>query len=273
VTGANSGLGLATARALARHGAHVILAARTTERCAVAADQVRSSDPNAALTTVAGDLASLAGVRALATAIRSLDARLDILVNNAGVVRAHRHETIDGLEWTFAVNHLAPFLLTRLLLPALAPSARVVVVTSDAHRDVSLDLDNLQLTTGYDPLLAYRRSKLANILFAGTLARRAAELSVVAVAPGIVATGIVREAPGPLQAAWAALGRSASDAARTIVDAAVDPAWIGTTMRYCSEGRERPPSTEAIDEALGDRLWDVSAALTRTPAWPVALRE
>lgn len=273
VTGANAGLGLATARQLAHAGAHVVLAARTVERGDAAAAHIRESEPDADLSVVAGDFGSLAGVRALAESVRRTYPQLDVLVNNAGVVRAHRHETVDGFEWTFAVNHLAPFLLTRLLVPSMGAGGRVVVVTSDAHRDVSLDLDDLQATRAYDPLVAYRRSKLANVLFARTLARRAPDLSVFSVAPGIVATGIVREAPTALQEAWATRGRSARDAARTIVHAAADPALAGTTMRYFSEGRELSPSAGACDDALGDALWDVSAALTGTPAWPVALTE
>lgn len=273
VTGANAGLGLATARQLAQAGAHVLLAARTHDRGETAAQHIRESVPGAALSVVAGDLSSLAGVRTLADAVRRRHSRLDVLVNNAGVVRVHRHETVDGFEWTFAVNHLAAFLLTRLLLSSMNDGGRVVVVTSDAHRDVSLDLDDLHATRAYDPLVAYRRSKLANILFARTLASRAPELSVFAVAPGIVATGIVREAPTALQEAWAARGRSARDGARTIVHAAADPALTGTTQRYFSEGRELSPSAEACDEELGNRLWDVSAALTGTPASPVGLTE
>lgn len=273
VTGANAGLGLATARQLAHAGAHVILGARTRERGEAAADHIREGDPASHVSVVAGDLSSLAGVRALADSVRRSHPRLDVLVNNAGVVRVHRHETIDGFEWTFAVNHLAPFLLTRLLLPSIPAGGRVVVVTSDAHRDVSLDLDDLHATRAYDPLVAYRRSKLANILFARALASRAPDRSVFAVAPGIVATGIVREAPPALQEAWAARGRSARDGARTIVHAAADPSLTGTTQRYFSEGRELSPSADACSDELGNRLWDVSATLTATPASPVALTE
>lgn len=171
------------------------------------------------------------------------------------------------------MNHLAPFLLTRLLMPAMDAGGRVVVVTSDAHRDVSLDLGDLHATRAYDPLVAYRRSKLANVLFARTLALRAPELSVFAVAPGIVATDIVREAPSALQEAWATRGRPAREAARTIVHAAADPALAGTTLRYFSEGRELSPSAGACDDALGERLWEISAVLTGTPAWPVSLTE
>ncbi|MFN7916640.1 MAG: SDR family NAD(P)-dependent oxidoreductase [Vicinamibacterales bacterium] len=273
VTGANAGLGLAAARQLAHAGAHVVLAARTMERGETAAAHIRESEPAARLSVVAGDFSSLSGVRALAGAVRRACPRLDVLINNAGVVRAHRHETVDGFEWTFAVNHLAPFLLTRLLMPAMGAGGRVVVVTSDAHRDVSLDLDDLHATRAYDPLVAYRRSKLANVLFARTLARRAPELSVFAVAPGIVATDIVREAPSALQEAWATRGRPAREAARTIVHAAADPALAGTTLRYFSEGRELSPSAGACDDALGERLWEISAVLTGTPAWPVSLTE
>ena len=271
VTGATSGLGLETARALARRGAHVILGARTRERGDAAAGLLLADDAAASLSVAVADLSTRGGVRRLARDVLGAHERLDVLVNNAGTVRVERHETADGLEWTFAVNHLAPFLLTRLLLPALGDLGRVVVVTSDAHRDVSLNLEDLQSLHAYNPLVAYRRSKLANVLFSRTLARRAPGLSVVAVAPGIVATGIVREAPAALRAAWAARARPAADGAESVVDAAVDQPLAGTMARYFSEGREIEASAEARDEDLGDRLWEASAALTRTPVSPAAL--
>jgi NAD(P)-dependent dehydrogenase (short-subunit alcohol dehydrogenase family) len=270
VTGATSGLGFETARALARRGAHVVLGARTRERGEAAADLLRADHQAAVLSVAVADLSTRDGVCSLARDVLAAHARVDVLVNNAGTVRASRHETPDGMEWTFAVNHLAPFLLTRLLLPALGEQGRVVIVTSDAHRDVVLDLDDLQSLREYDAIVAYRRSKLANVLFARALARRAG-IAVVAVAPGIVATEIVREAPSPLRTAWAARGRSAIDGARPIVDAACALAGAGLPARYVSEGREMEPSIDACNEELAERLWDLSATLTRTPASPTGL--
>ena len=270
VTGATSGLGLETARALAGRGAHVVLGARTRERGGMAAGLILAGDPAASLSVAAADLSTRGGVWSLAREVLGAHARLDVLVNNAGAVRVDRHETAEGLEWTFAVNHLAPFLLTRILLPALGERGRVVVVTSDAHRDVSLDLEDLQSRREYDALVAYRRSKLANVLFARALASRVPGLSVFVVAPGVVATDIVREAPAALRAAWAARARPAADGARSIVEAAAGAALAGTA-RYFSEGRETEPSAEARDGNLGDRLWEASAALTGTPASPAAL--
>ena len=212
---------------------------------------ILAGDPAASLSVAAADLSTRGGVWSLAREVLGAHPRLDVLVNNAGAVRVDCHETAEGLEWTFAVNHLAPFLLTRLLLPALGEQGRVVVVTSDAHRDVSIDLEDLQSRRGYDALVAYRRSKLANVLFARALAARAPGLSVVAVAPGVVATGIVREAPAALRAAWAARARPAPDGARSIVEAATGAALAGTAARYLSEGREIEPSAEARDGDLG----------------------
>lgn len=272
VTGATSGLGLATSRAFLRLGLHVLLGARTEARGASALETLCGDTAVGAPAVLVADLATQAGVRALAHEARRIVPRIDVLVCNAGVVRAGRHETPDGREWTLAVNHLAPFLLTRWLLTHLAHDARVVVVTSDAHRDVSLDLEDLEARQApYDPLVAYRRSKLANILFARALARRAPALSVVAVAPGLVDTGIVREAPAALRQAWAARARPADEAAASLVRAALDPRPAGPPATYRSELRDLPPSREATDDALADRLWDISAALTGTPADPVAL--
>ncbi len=271
VTGATSGLGFEAARALAMRGAHVILGARTPERGEAAARRLLDAQPDARLSIACGDLSTADGVRRVAQRVLETQARLDVLVNNAGAVRVARHETADGHEWTLAVNHLAPFLLTRFLLPALGDEGRVVMVTSDAHRDVSIDLDDLQCRHPYDALVAYRRSKLANVLFARALARRVPGLAVVAVAPGIVATGIVREAPVALQQAWAARGRSAADGARTILHALDVPRGAAASVRYLSEGREISPSAEACDDALAERLWCASAVLTGTPADPASL--
>jgi NAD(P)-dependent dehydrogenase (short-subunit alcohol dehydrogenase family) len=270
VTGATSGLGLETARELAGRGAHVVIGARSREQGDRTVDLIRADHSAAALSPAIADLSTRDGVRSLAAQVLETHARLDVLVNNAGGVRAHRHETADGLEWTFAVNHLAAFLLTRLLLGALGERGRMVIVTSDAHRDATLDFDDLQATRAYDPTVAYQRSKLANVLFAHALARRMPHLSIVAVAPGIAGTDIVREGSAELRRAWAARGRSARDAARFIVDAVCAPP-VGQMLQYVSEGRLMAPSADAQDDDLSERLWDVSAALTQTPSSPPAL--
>ena len=174
VTGATSGIGKATATALARQGAQVVLVGRDRGRSeATAAElaKVAASPPQVEI----ADLSSMAQVRALADRLNAMD-RIDVLINNAGFVAGRRGTTDDGFEEVFAVNHLAPFLLTNLLLGKLTASApaRVITVTSDAHTAAKLDLDDLQLERGWDSWRSYSNSKLANILFTRELARRTA---------------------------------------------------------------------------------------------------
>src|SRR5258705_5699099 len=179
VTGANSGIGKAAATELARRGAHVVMTARDRTRGEVARDDVRRASGNALVDLLLGDLAALDQVRALAAELARLP-RIDVLLNNAGLMQSERSETRDGFETTFQVNHLAPFLLTTLLLPKLTatPGVRIVTVASDAHqRGGALDFDDLQSKSHYASFAVYGRSKLANILFTRELARRLAGTS------------------------------------------------------------------------------------------------
>src|SRR2546430_5256482 len=175
VTGATAGIGLATAEGLARAGAHVILGARTRERGEAARDRIARATGSDRLELAVADLAVQADVRRLADEVARGHDRLDVLVNNAGGIRSRHEETPDGIEWTWAVNHLAPFLLTNLLADLLTASApaRVVTVSSDAHSGARLDLDDLQFARRrYAAMAVYGQSKLANILFTVELARR-----------------------------------------------------------------------------------------------------
>src|SRR5262245_4089314 len=196
VTGATSGIGLVTAQELARQGATLIVVARNAERGAATVSRVRQETGNAAVELVVADLSAQAQVRPLAGEIQHRFPHLDVLVNNAGALFTRRQLSQDGLEMTFALNHLAYFLLTNLLLDPLkvADSARIVNVSSEAHRRAQLDFSDLQGQHHYNGWRAYARSKLANILFTYELARRLAGTGIAtnALHPGFVATNFGR---------------------------------------------------------------------------------
>jgi len=196
VTGANSGLGLATARELARHGARVVLACRSEPRGAAALTRLREEVPGADLQLASLDLGDLASVGAFAEWFASAHDGLDLLINNAGIMAVPRAHTVDGFESQIATNHLGPFALTGRLLPALAarPHARVVTVSSAVHRLGRISLDDLNSERRYQRWRAYGRSKLANLLFTFELQRRCAgaglDLAAVAAHPGYAATNL-----------------------------------------------------------------------------------
>jgi retinol dehydrogenase-14 len=270
VTGASSGLGQATALELARLGASVVLLCRDETRGRAALEAIRSATGNRRLALRIADLASQEAIRRFAAGFLRDEERLDILVHNAAVFRLDRHETRDGIEETLAVNHLAPFLMTHLLLPLLSATAgsRIVVVSSDAHSHAGLDLADLEGRTAYDGYLAYARSKLANLLFTYALARRLGPEgpAVNAAAPGVVATEIVRDLPEELRTKWARMGKSAEEGARVIVRLAVSPELSGVTGRYFRNEGEAASSLLSRDEELQEGLWQASARMTGLPA-------
>jgi NAD(P)-dependent dehydrogenase (short-subunit alcohol dehydrogenase family) len=275
VTGATSGIGLVTARRLAEHGATVVLVGRDAERGVAALATIRRSAPGAALDALYANLSEHAGVHRLAEAFQARYPRLDVLVNNAGGMFGGRQLSPDGIEMTFALNHLGYFHLTNLLLPALkaAPGARIVNVASRAHQGVKLRFDDLQHERRYIGWLAYKRSKLANLLFTYELARRLSNnngangdgLTVNALHPGFVATSIgVRHGfiPGLL---WRAASLAAIDVekgAETSVYLATSPDVRGVTGRYFVKCRARDSSPASYDRDAARRLWDISAEMT-----------
>jgi NAD(P)-dependent dehydrogenase (short-subunit alcohol dehydrogenase family) len=274
VTGATSGIGRATAAALAGRGAQVVLVGRDRRRAEAAAAEVAAAGGPAPRLEIA-DLASMGQVRALADRLGALE-RIDVLVNNAGLMAGQRRVTADGYDEVFAVNHLAPFLLTNLLLGQLtgAGPARVITVTSDAHASARLDLDDLQLERGWEGWRAYAGSKLANILFTRELARRLAGTAVTAncAHPGLVRTRFGREIRGPMRVG-VTLARpvmlSPRRGARTIVYLATSPQVAGATGGYYVKSRRREPSPAARDDAAARRLWRLSEELTGlAPAGP-----
>ena len=277
VTGATSGIGKATAAALAGRGAQVILVGRDRGRGEAVAAQVAAPGGPAPRLEVA-DLASMGQVRTLAERLNALQ-RIDVLINNAGLMASQRRVTADGYDEVFAVNHLAPFLLTNLLLGKLAAAApaRVITVTSDAHTAARLDLDDLQLEYGWQSWRAYANSKLANILFTRELARRLEGSAVTAncAHPGLVRTQFGREAQLPMRAA-VTLARpfmlSPRRGAATIVYLATSPRVAGATGGYYVKNQQREPSPAARDDATARRLWQLSEELTGlTPVRPTGI--
>ena len=269
VTGATGGIGKATAIGLATMGARVGITGRDPVRAEQAAGDIRSASGNPAVDVFAADMSSQAEVRRLAGAVLDAYPRLNVLVNNVGGFWAHRHPTADGLEHTFALNHLAPFLLTNLLLDRLKASApaRVVTVSSGAQAAGRIDFDDLQGARSYSGQRAYSQSKLANILFTNELARRIQDTGITAnsVHPGVVRTNFGSEDQAgffriispvvrpflktPTQGAW------------TPIYLASSPDVEGITGQFFAKRKPKTANKAAGDADVTARLWRVSTAL------------
>ena len=260
VTGATDGIGKETARELAARGARVLLHGRDAGRVAAARRDIRASTGSADVDVLLADFASLRQVRALAVDVRSLTDRLHVLIDNAGVYQERRHLTEDGLETTFQVNYLAPFLLTNLLLgPLLAAApARVVVVSSAVHQRAPVDLHDLQGARRYDGYSAYGLSKLGNLLFTYELAARlrAGGVTVNALHPGAVSTKL-------LHAGFRASGgASPAEGARTAVYLAASPDVEGVTGGYFVDERQTTSSPASYSRELRAAFWQLSERLS-----------
>ena len=268
ITGANSGIGLETARGIAKAGYRTILWCRDADRATAAKAEIDGSVPGANTEVVLGDLGRQVAVR---RAVREVEERidhLDLLVNNAAITIRKRTETDEGLDTMLAVNHLGPFLLTNLLLPLLeaAPSARVVTVASDAHKFGRLDLDDLQATRGYGPfgMPRYGETKLMNILFTRELARRLSgtEITANCLHPGAVRTNL-GDPPAIVRAVVGLLFLSPEKGAATSLAAALDPEFADVSGSYFV--KERPAddrlASRATDDEAAAALWDRSAEL------------
>jgi NAD(P)-dependent dehydrogenase (short-subunit alcohol dehydrogenase family) len=272
VTGGNTGIGKETAAALAGMGATVAFTSRDASKGAATASEL-SQRTGAEVVCLALDLASFASIRRFASDFLARYDRLDVLVNNAGLINGRRTETEDGFETTFGVNHLGHFLLTQLLLDRIKSSApaRIVNVSSDAHRSVrqGLDFDDLQATRGYSFMRAYGGSKLANIYFTRELARRldGAGVTANAVHPGGVATGFGMDGdlPGLLGFGYSFFVRpflrTPAKGAETSVYLASSPDVAGVTGKYFADCRESQPIPVALDDDAARRLWQVSEQL------------
>ncbi|MCJ2531167.1 MAG: SDR family oxidoreductase [Candidatus Thermoplasmatota archaeon] len=269
VTGANSGIGKATAAGLARQGAHVVMVCRDGPRGEAAQAEIQSLTGNPSVDLLLADLSSQAAIRTLAAEITRSFESLHVLVNNAGALVNPRKETADGLEYTFALNHLAPFLLTNLLLDILTASApaRVVNVTSGAHAMGRMRFDDLQARRRYRALGAYNQSKLGIILFTYELARRVEGrgVTVNCVHPGGVNSNFGNSAKGAFAAMFRLfkpLMRSPEKGAETVLYIATAPEMEGVTGGYLVDRESRASSRRSYDEGLARQLWDVSAELT-----------
>lgn len=272
ITGATSGIGRFAAEALAARGANVIIHGRSADRVHAAVAQVGRRAPGVVVEGIVADLARRDAIETMALEITSRLDRLDVLIHNAAVVPLVREVTSEGFEMQFAVNHLAPFLLTRRLLPLLTRSApsRVVVVASQLERSGRIDFDDLQSERSYDSDAAYRQSKLANVLFAAELARRLAGTGVTSnsLHPGIAGTNLLHALKRKPR--WsAALTRYRAPtpevAIGTIVRLALDPRLSTVTGGYFREEEQAEPSPQARDPLLAARLWSASAALLGIP--------
>ena len=275
VTGASSGIGEETALALARFGARVLLVCRSAERGERARRAIEARSGNPKVELFLADLARQEEIRRVARELLDACPAIHVLVNNAGLVRLRRSTTPDGLEETFAVNHLAYFLLTNLLLERIAASApaRIVNVSSDGHKFGRLDLDDLQSERGYRWWRAYGTSKLANVLFTTELARRLEGTGVTAncLHPGAVATRLGHDNAAwavPLTRFLALFFKTPAQGAATSIHLASSDAVAGVTGRYFVDCAERQPSAASRDVDAARRLWDASLRLTGLDAAP-----
>ena len=269
ITGANQGIGKATATALGRMGAGLVLVCRNADKARAAIAEIQRAG-GGRVELLVGDLGSQASVRRVADEFRATHSRLDVLVNNAGVLVPSRRTTVDGIEETFATNHLAYFLLTNLLLGVLESSApaRIVNVSSEAHRHAQMRWGDLQWKEArYSALGAYGQSKLANVLFTLELARRLEGTGVTAncLHPGVVASGFGRTYGG-VASLLVSIARpfmiSPEQGARTSVYLASSPEVEGVTGKYFDKCRPREPSRAALEPGAGARLWAVSEEMT-----------
>ncbi len=269
VTGANSGIGKATAQLLAEGGARVVMVCRNPERGEPARAEIVNKSGNENVELLTADFASQRQIRTLAEAFKRRHDRLDALVNNAGLYLPRRTETEDGVETTWAVNHLAPFLLTNLLLDVIKASApaRIVNVSSNAHFGNTIHFDDPGLAENYNWQRAYGQSKLANVLFTYELARRLEGAGVTATClhPGVVATNIWNRSANPISLMmrpFKLMMTRPARSARAVARLAVDPALEGVTAQYFDEMKERRSSRISYDEDVARRLWDLSEEMT-----------
>ncbi len=267
ITGANQGIGKASAIALGKMGAKLVLVCRNETKAREAIVDIEKAGAKD-VELIIGDLGSQADVRRIAAEFLAKHDRLDVLLNNAGLLVPSARKTVDGIEETFAINHLGPFLLTNLLLDVIkkTPKARIVNVSSRAHRGARMNWDDLQLTKGYSAIKAYGQSKLCNILFTRELARRLEGTGVTAnsLHPGVIASGFGQTYGGAISV-LVKLARpflaTTEDGAKTQVWLSSSPEVEGITGKYFEKCAEAKPTRFALEEAAPARLWEISEKL------------
>ncbi|MDP2274591.1 MAG: SDR family oxidoreductase [Archangium sp.] len=272
VTGATSGIGLEASVTLAREGHKVVLVGRDEAKTRRTVDEVKQRSGSSNVESMLCDFSSQASIRAFAEGYRAKYDRLDVLVNNAGTVNEHRTLTKDGIESTFAVNHLGYFLLTNLLLDLIVKSApaRIVVVSSAGHYRGTMDLDDLGFEKGgYGIMKAYTRSKLANVMMTRSLAKRleGKGVTVNALHPGGVATSIWDGAPKWSQPILSVVKKlvliTPEQGGKTLTYLATSPEVEGTTGKYFEKNKQKGCAPLARDEALAEKVWVKSAELVK----------
>jgi NAD(P)-dependent dehydrogenase (short-subunit alcohol dehydrogenase family) len=274
ITGATNGIGKAAALELAKQGATVVIVGRDKAKTEAVANELRLASGNKNIDYLLADLSSQASLHKLADDFKAKHSRLEVLINNAGGIFDTRKTTVDGLEYTFAFNHLAYFLLTNLLLDILKASSPscIINVSSTAHFLASLDLDDLQSQKRYEGLTVYGMTKLANVMFTYELAKRlqGTAVSVNAVHPGRVNTAFAEGSQTLLIRLSMALskqliGISPEQGADTLVYLATSPEVAGVSGQYFVKRKPRRTNSRSYDEAANGRLWNESANLVKLP--------
>jgi len=267
VTGGTSGIGEVAAIRLAEQGARIVLVARDKARADATLAKLKRANPAATHTVHLADLSSIAEMKRVGSEIAAAEPAIDVLINNAGAVFTTRQESVDGLEMTFAVNHMAYFVVTNVLLPNLKAGARIVSTASTAHGAGKIDFDDLQLRKSYSTFRAYGTSKLMNILFTRELSKRLAGTGVTAnsLHPGGVATRFGSNNSGLMavvfKIAISIAGISPEEGAKTIIYLASSTAVEGKSGGYYYKNKPATPTAAAQSDADAKRLWDVSAKI------------
>ena len=270
VTGGTSGIGEVAAVTLAGQGARIVLIARDRARTDATLAKLRAANPSALHTAHLGDLSVIAEMKRVAGEVAVAEAKIDVLINNAGAVFLSRQLSADGLEMTFATNHMAYFVVTNVLLDRLkaTPGSRIVSTASDAHKSGKLDFDDLQLAKSFGVARAYGTSKLCNILFTRELAKRLVDVTANCLHPGFVGTRFgLNNANNvfmkSLQRFIMLFGITPEEGAKTIIHLASSPDVATISGEYFYKCKVEEPTLAAQDDAAAARLWDVSAKLSR----------
>jgi NAD(P)-dependent dehydrogenase (short-subunit alcohol dehydrogenase family) len=271
VTGGTNGIGKATAQALAQMGATVVVVGRDAQKAAQVTMEIQATSGNQNVDWLLADLSSQQDIRRLAAEFKSTYSQLHVLINNAGGTFMTRQLSVDGIEMTFALNHLAYFLVTNLLLDTIKASApgRIINVSSDAHSGGKIDFDNLQGERSYSGIGPYGNTKLANILFTTELARRleGTGVTVNALHPGLVSTGFGKNNPGLLMKIMGLviplIARSPEKGAETSIYLASSPVVQNITGKYFVDCKVTQPAPQATESGVARKLWDVSAEMVR----------